>query len=263
LSPDLAAGKIAGVAGLGDIGKKIAYALHRNGLRVTGWRRTAPGAAETIAGVDRIYAGHDGSSGLPAFLAECDYLVLVLPLTPATCGLIDARTLAQVQGNEQLAPVMGFEGRAQRVEHRYRQRFGGSSFEPRHRRRNRYGPHHPPRPVVQRPRQRLQIVVALQPVPVPPRRQPVDSRPVVGAEEYSGGGQVRFRILQDPPGFFLAADEQGFYFLDGPGQVVRTWVLDVDGTRVVAWAFHFPEATAEGFAEEQAILDSVEFEAAN
>ena len=64
--------------------------------------------------------------------------------------------------------------------------------------------------------------------------------------------------------FYLAADEQGFYsYLDGPGQAVRTWVIDVDGTRVVAWAFHFPEATAEGLAEEQAILDSVEFEPAN
>jgi len=64
--------------------------------------------------------------------------------------------------------------------------------------------------------------------------------------------------------FYLAADEHGYYtFIDGPGQVIRTWVLDVDGTRVVVWAFHFPEATAEGLAEEQAILDSVEFEAAN
>lgn len=64
--------------------------------------------------------------------------------------------------------------------------------------------------------------------------------------------------------FYLAADEQGIYFfIDGPGQVIRTWVLDVDGTRVVAWAFHFPEATAGGLAEEQAILDSVQFEAAN
>jgi len=63
--------------------------------------------------------------------------------------------------------------------------------------------------------------------------------------------------------FYLTGDEQGFYsFIDGPGQVIRTWVLDVDGTRVVAWAFHFPEATADGLAEEQAILDSVEFEAA-
>jgi hypothetical protein len=64
--------------------------------------------------------------------------------------------------------------------------------------------------------------------------------------------------------FYLTADEQGIYFfIDGPGQVIRTWVLDLDGTRVVASAFHFPEATAEGLAEEQAILDSVEFEPAN
>lgn len=67
-----------------------------------------------------------------------------------------------------------------------------------------------------------------------------------------------------PNSFYLAADELGlYYFVDGPGQVIRTWVLDVDGTRVVAWAFHFPEATAEGLAEEQAIIDSVEFEPAN
>lgn len=64
--------------------------------------------------------------------------------------------------------------------------------------------------------------------------------------------------------FFLAADEHDiYYFIDGPGQVVRIWVLDVDGTRVVAWAMHFPEATAEALAEEQAIIDSVEFEPAN
>jgi hypothetical protein len=63
-----------------------------------------------------------------------------------------------------------------------------------------------------------------------------------------------------PNSFYLTADEQGFYsFIDGPGQVIRTWVLDVDDTRVVVWAFHFPEATAEGLAEEQAIIDSVEF----
>jgi hypothetical protein len=67
-----------------------------------------------------------------------------------------------------------------------------------------------------------------------------------------------------PNSFYLTADEQGIYFfIDGPGQVIRTWVLDVDGTRVVAMAWHFPEAPAEGLAEEQAIIDSVVFEPAN
>jgi hypothetical protein len=56
---------------------------------------------------------------------------------------------------------------------------------------------------------------------------------------------------------------QPSFYLDGPRQIVRTWVLDVDGTRVVALALHFPEATAEALAEEQAILDSVEFEPAS
>jgi hypothetical protein len=56
---------------------------------------------------------------------------------------------------------------------------------------------------------------------------------------------------------------QPSFYLDGPRQIVRTWVLDVDGTRVVALALHFPEATADALAEEQAIIDSVEFEAAN
>ncbi len=95
--PDLAAGKTVGVAGLGGIGRKIAYALHRNGLRVSGWRRTPPATAEAIEGVARIYAGDNASDGLPAFLAECDYLVLVLPLTPDTRGLFDARTLAMLK----------------------------------------------------------------------------------------------------------------------------------------------------------------------
>jgi hypothetical protein len=48
-------------------------------------------------------------------------------------------------------------------------------------------------------------------------------------------------------------------FIDGPGQIVRMWVLDVDGTRVVAVAFHFPEASPEALAEAQLIIDSVEF----
>ena len=68
----------------------------------------------------------------------------------------------------------------------------------------------------------------------------------------------------EPDSFYLTSDDQGLYFfVDGPAQVMRTWVLDVDGTRAVVWAFHFPEASAEGLAEEQAIIDSVEFEPAN
>jgi hypothetical protein len=46
----------------------------------------------------------------------------------------------------------------------------------------------------------------------------------------------------------------------GPGQVVRTWVLELDGRRIVASALRYPGATEEMLAEQQSILDSIEFE---
>lgn len=56
-----------------------------------------------------------------------------------------------------------------------------------------------------------------------------------------------------------------FYIWDGnwtqgPGQIVRTWVLEVNGSRVVASALRYPEATQEMLAEQQSILDSLQFE---
>ena len=48
--------------------------------------------------------------------------------------------------------------------------------------------------------------------------------------------------------------------LQGVGEISRIWVLDVDGSRIVAGALHYPEATAESLAEEQLIVDSVQFE---
>jgi hypothetical protein len=56
-----------------------------------------------------------------------------------------------------------------------------------------------------------------------------------------------------------------FYIWDGnwtqgPGQIVGTWVLEVKGTRVVASALRYPEATEEMLAEQQSILDSLQFE---
>lgn len=65
----------------------------------------------------------------------------------------------------------------------------------------------------------------------------------------------------EPNDFYLGVNEDGYYFfIDGPRQIIRIWVLDVDGTRVYAMALHFPEATAEALAEEQLILDSIRFE---
>ena len=78
-----------GVMGLGEIGRVVVRALSALGLPVVGWSRSG-GDCE---GAQAVYAG-DG--GLPAFLARCNYLVCVLPLTPATRGILDADLLAQL-----------------------------------------------------------------------------------------------------------------------------------------------------------------------
>ena len=63
----------------------------------------------------------------------------------------------------------------------------------------------------------------------------------------------------------LPCEADQFYIWDrnwtqGPGQIVRTWVLEVDGSRLVVSALRYPEATAEMLAEQQSILDSLQFE---
>jgi len=75
-----------GVMGIGVIGGAIARALREVGFAVRGWSRT-PHAVEGIE-------GFHGADGLAPFLAECRHAVCVLPLTPATRGLIDARFLS-------------------------------------------------------------------------------------------------------------------------------------------------------------------------
>ncbi len=63
----------------------------------------------------------------------------------------------------------------------------------------------------------------------------------------------------------VADGENRFFSWDGryhqgPGQVDRLWILDVDGSRLVIDAFQMPYATAEERAEQQAVVESVEFE---
>ena len=72
-----------GVMGLGVIGIDAARKLAMLGFDVAGWSRS-PKAAEGI----RCFAG---SSELPAFLARTDVLVVLLPLTPDTRGILDRK----------------------------------------------------------------------------------------------------------------------------------------------------------------------------
>lgn len=86
--PPLASRRRVGVLGLGELGGACAAALASLGFDVAGWSRT-PRAVEGVA-------THHGEAGLDAVLGRSEILVLLLPLTPATESLIDARRLARL-----------------------------------------------------------------------------------------------------------------------------------------------------------------------
>ena len=77
-----------GVMGLGEIGGAVARALTGFGFEVAGWTRTP----RTIAGIENFA----GPGRLDAFLARTDILICVLPLTPDTTDILNARLFAQM-----------------------------------------------------------------------------------------------------------------------------------------------------------------------
>jgi len=77
-----------GILGLGELGASAAARLVGLGFRVAGWSRTA----KSIPGVE----SHAGEAGLAAFLAKCEILVCLLPLTPATENILSTRLFAQL-----------------------------------------------------------------------------------------------------------------------------------------------------------------------
>lgn len=75
-----------GVLGMGVLGREAARALCNLGFKVAGWSKSR----KSIDGIE-CYAGDDQ---LGAFLARTDILVVLLPLTPETRGIL-ARGLFQ------------------------------------------------------------------------------------------------------------------------------------------------------------------------
>ncbi len=69
-----------GVMGLGELGGRIAAMLARGGYRVAGWSRSA----RQLDGIETFA----GDAELHAFAARSDALVVLLPLTPATRGIL-------------------------------------------------------------------------------------------------------------------------------------------------------------------------------
>ncbi|HEX7968295.1 MAG TPA: glyoxylate/hydroxypyruvate reductase A [Stellaceae bacterium] len=75
-----------GVLGLGTLGGDAALKLCVLGFDVAGWSRTE----RKLPGI----ACFQGEDGLKAVLARSEILVCLLPLTPATDGILDARLFA-------------------------------------------------------------------------------------------------------------------------------------------------------------------------
>ena len=83
------AGVTVGVLGLGELGGSVARALLPMGYRVCGWSRSPKD-------LDEIDCFH-GKGQLPVFLATCDIVVCLLPLTAETTGILNAETFAQMK----------------------------------------------------------------------------------------------------------------------------------------------------------------------
>jgi glyoxylate/hydroxypyruvate reductase A len=86
-----------GLMGCGELGSYVADKLSAFGFSVHGWTRRS----RQSAGV-AVFAGNDA---LEAFLARADILVCLLPLTPETQGILDAKTFGRLPRNAFLINV--------------------------------------------------------------------------------------------------------------------------------------------------------------
>ena len=85
-APPLARERQIALLGLGELGQAVAEALLALNFKVSGWSRSA----KTLAGVEC----HHGEAGLARVLAGAEILVTLLPRTPATEDILNAKTLA-------------------------------------------------------------------------------------------------------------------------------------------------------------------------
>ncbi|MDJ0788975.1 MAG: D-2-hydroxyacid dehydrogenase [Myxococcota bacterium] len=88
-APSRLAGATCGILGMGAIGEAVAARAKAFGMRVLGTQRTprpSPHADEVL-----------GVADTARVLAESDYVVVVLPLTPETRGSIDAAMLDRLR----------------------------------------------------------------------------------------------------------------------------------------------------------------------
>jgi glyoxylate/hydroxypyruvate reductase A len=93
-----------GIMGLGVLGQDAASKLAGLGYQVAGWSRSR----KRIDGI----ATFAGAAGLDSFLARTEILVVLLPLTAETTGIVDAKLLSKLARNPELpGPVLINAGR--------------------------------------------------------------------------------------------------------------------------------------------------------
>ena len=88
IHPREAATCSVGVMGLGNLGAMAAHELVRQGFQVSGWSRSP----KQLEGVESFH----GEAGFAPFLGKSEILVVMLPLTPQTDGLLDANAIARL-----------------------------------------------------------------------------------------------------------------------------------------------------------------------
>jgi glyoxylate/hydroxypyruvate reductase A len=83
-----AAERPVGILGFGTLGQDAGSKLKALGFDVAGWSR----GGKSVPG----FATFAGAGGLDAFLGRTEILVCLLPLTPETTGILNARTFARM-----------------------------------------------------------------------------------------------------------------------------------------------------------------------
>jgi phosphoglycerate dehydrogenase-like enzyme len=89
LVPEPLAGKTLGIIGLGTIGADLAHKAGVLGMRVIGVKRTP----EPVPGVDAVHT----LDRIDLVLAQSDFVVLLLPVTPTTENVVNAGVLKHMK----------------------------------------------------------------------------------------------------------------------------------------------------------------------
>ena len=94
-------GQTLGIVGVGSIGRQVAKLGHAFGMRVLGMRHSLPANGQADPDVDTYYSREQ----LHEMLGQSDYVVLSVPLTPATERLIGEAELRAMRPNAYLVNI--------------------------------------------------------------------------------------------------------------------------------------------------------------